>query len=370
MPFLTTRPHTTTLAGFATISRLTAFAAALTLTACGSAAGDDTTNDADSGGTEGTQSTDTVTVQLDYQVRGNHAMFYVADELGYFADNGINVDSIEIGTGSPDTLRIVGNGQADFGFADLPSLATARSQDVPVTALAAVNQVSPLGVCAKSDRHTLTSVDDLQGMRAGIHTAGSTFIFYTALLAANGIDRAEMDEVTVTPPYENYLLQDRVDFVICYIDAEVPELESKAGGEGSLSILLGSDHGYNAYGSGLFTSNEMIEENPDLVQRFTDAYMQAFEYVVDNPDEAAQIVADSAPELAEKVDIFAEQLDADIEHTFTSAATEENGLGAMTEQMWQSTLDILVTQNVVEGEPPAVDALYDTSFIDSYHDEA
>src|SRR5581483_4925533 len=89
---------------------------------------------------------DDVTVQLDWVVRGNHAMFFVAKEKGYFKANGINVTAIRKGTGTPDALRLVANGNADFGFGDLPTLAVSRSQGLPVVAIAAVNQQSPLAM--------------------------------------------------------------------------------------------------------------------------------------------------------------------------------------------------------------------------------
>src|ERR1700744_1199028 len=91
---------------------------------------------------------DKVSVQLDYVVRGNHAMFFVAKAKGYFAKQGIEVTAIRRGTGSPNAMRLVGNGDADFGFGDLPTLAVARSQGVPVVALVAVNQHSPLAMLA------------------------------------------------------------------------------------------------------------------------------------------------------------------------------------------------------------------------------
>src|ERR1700754_3724466 len=71
---------------------------------------------------------DDVSVQLAWVPRGNHAMFYVAQEKGYFKENGINVTAIRKGTGTPDALRLVANGNADFGFGDLPTLAISRSQ--------------------------------------------------------------------------------------------------------------------------------------------------------------------------------------------------------------------------------------------------
>src|SRR5437868_8669684 len=230
---------------------------------------------------------DKVSVQLDYVVRGNHAMFFVAKEKGYFEKQGIDVTAIQKGTCSVNTLRLIGNGNAEFGFGDLPTLAVARSQDVPVVALIAVNQHSPLGMLALAKSHKLSKPQDLKGLNIGVTPGSSTHIFLKTLLASNGMTLDDIKQSTVNPPYENYLLLGRVDAVPGYVDAEVPELEAKAGGPGSLSIMHGSDFGYAVYGSGVFTSEKMIAEKSDLVQRFVNAYMQAFADVIKNPEEAA-----------------------------------------------------------------------------------
>lgn len=329
---------------------------AMTVAACGGDDGGDKT-------TADGRKLDAVDVQLDYQVRGNHAMFFVGKEKGFFEDEGIDVGDIRIGTGSPDAMRMVGQGNAQFGFGDLPTLVTARTQGARVVALAAVNQRSPLGMCAKRDKHELNSADDLRGLTFGAHTAGSTYIFYRALLAANGIDRSEVREATVTPPFESFLLQDRVDFVVCYIDAEVPELEARAGGPGSLSILMGADNGYDVYGSGLVANEKTVKENPDLVQRFVNAYTRAFQYVIDNPREAAEILEQSSPELRGKAPVFEEQLNADIENTFRSAITDARGLGAMDPEEWRRTIDVLAQQRVISSAP-AADEVYDDTFVE------
>lgn len=329
---------------------------AMTIAACG---GDD------GGGrtTADGRQLDSVDVQLDYQVRGNHAMFFVGKEKGFFEDEGIDVGDIRIGTGSPDAMRIVSEGDAQFGFGDLPTLVTARTQGARVVALSAVNQRSPLGMCAKRDKHELNSPQDLVGLTFGAHTAGSTYIFYRALIANAGIDRSEIREATVTPPFESFLLQDRVDFVVCYIDAEVPELEARAGGPGSLSILMGSENGYDVYGSGLFTNEETLRDDPELVQRFVNAYTRAFQYVIDNPREAAEILEQSSPELRGKAPVFEEQLQADIDETFRSPMTDARGLGAMDPEEWRRTIDVLAEQRVIESVP-SVDEVYDDTFVE------
>ncbi len=305
---------------------------------------------------------DKVTVQLDYVVRGNHAMFFVAKQKGYFAKQDIDVTTIQRGTSSSTTMRLVGNGNAEFGFGDLPTLAVARSQDVPVVALAAVNQHSPLAMLALAAKHKLTKPQDLKGLNVGVQPSGSTYIFLKAFLAANKMSLDDITQSTVTPPYENYLLLGRVDAVPGYLDAEVPELEAKAGGPGSLSILQGSDFGYTVYGSGLFTSEKVIAERSDLVQRFVTAYVQAFADVAANPVEAADIIIKDNPEYAVKNDVLVAQLQADIKSTFFSPDTKANGLGWMTADYWEKTTKILLDQGAMK-QAIKVDAAFTDKFL-------
>jgi NitT/TauT family transport system substrate-binding protein len=305
---------------------------------------------------------DAVAVQLDWVVRGNHAMFFVGKEKGFFAANGIDVTEVRKGSGSPDAMRLVGNGNAEFGFGDLPTLAVARSQGVPAVALAAVNQKSPLAMISLAKTVKLERPENLKGLNIGIHPAGSTYIFFRSFLAANGLSEKDMTLNSVSPPYESYLLLGRVQAVPGYLDAEVPELEAKAGGPGSLSVMQGADFGWQAFGSGLFTSEAMIKEKPDLVGRFVKSYIQAFDYVASHPDEAAEITAKAVPGYADKKDVLLAQIEADIEHTFTSEATKAHGLGWMSQEQWKETLTTLSDQGALKTTP-AVDSVYTDAFL-------
>ncbi|MBK5957375.1 hypothetical protein CCR97_04020 [Rhodoplanes elegans] len=305
---------------------------------------------------------DQVGVQLDYVVRGNHAMFFVGQEKGLFAKHGIEVTAIRRGTGSANTMRMIGAGNAEFGFGDLPTLAIARSQNVPVVALAAVNQKSPMAMITIAAKHKLTKPQDLKGLNFAVQPSGSTYIFTKAFFAANGMTEEDVKRATVSPPYENYLLLGRVDAVPGYIDAEVPELEAKAGGPGSLSILLGSDWGYKAYGSGLITSEKMIADKPDLVQRFVTAYLEAFKFVIENPPEAVDIVIKANPEYAPKRDVLLKQIEADIAASFFSEDTKANGIGAMSKEAWESTTKTLLDQGAMK-QPIDVSAAFAGQFV-------
>lgn len=306
---------------------------------------------------------DDVSVQLDWLVRGNHAMFFVARDKGYFSQAGINVTAIRKGTGSTDALKLVANGNADFGFSDLPTLQVGRSQKLPVVALVAVNQESPLAMISIKDKHPMSKPADMKGMNLGVHPSGSTYVFMKAFFAKNGLTLADFKQSTVAPPYENMLLLGRVDLVPGYIDAEVPELEAKAGGPGSLSILLGADYGYAAYGSGVFTSEKMIADKPDVVQRFVKAYLQAFKFVVENPQQAVDIVVAANPEYKGKEETLRKQLDADIKSTFFSAYTKQRGIGAIGDKQWAETAQVLKEQGMLPADFSAAGG-YNASFVD------
>lgn len=296
------------------------------------------------------QAADQVSVQLDWLVRGDHAMFFVARDKGYFKEQNIDVTAIRKGTGSVDALKLVANGNAEFGFADLPTLLVGRSQHLPVVALVAVNQESPLAMISIKSKHPMSKPADMKGMNVGVHPSGSTYVFLKSFFAKNGLNLADFKQSTVAPPYENMLLLGRVDVVPGYIDAEVPELEAHAGGPGSLSILLGADYGYDAYGSGLFTSEKMIAEKPDLVQRFVNAYVKAFQFVVDDPKAAIDIVVKANPEYKGKEETLMAQLQADIKSTFFSPYTKQHGIGAISDKQWNATAQVLKDQAVLPAD--------------------
>src|SRR4051795_13440142 len=75
------------------------------------------------------------TVRLDFILGGKHAPWFVAAEKGFYAQRGLAV-TIQPGTGSADTVRAIGAGIADFGFADLTTAIVARSRGSQVQAVA------------------------------------------------------------------------------------------------------------------------------------------------------------------------------------------------------------------------------------------
>ncbi len=337
-------------------------AGALVLTGCSGAS--QPTGEETSTGTGVPVEMEHLKIQLDYTPRGLHSVLFVGDDLGFFEDEGVVVDSITPGKSSGETVQVVSSLTDTIGVADLPTLVLNESKGVPVKALAVLNQYSPLSMCSLKDTVELNTPDDLKGLTISVQASGSTYLFTKAFLAANGIAEDELNYVTVSPPYESYLLTGQVQVVPCYEDAELTILGEHAGGADKVSVLDGPTWGYDAYGTGIFASDAFIAANPGLIEKFMKGFVKAFAYVIDHPEEAAEIVAASAPDLAENVALYTSQIKADIAESFTSDVTDEFGLGAMDDERWEETIGILADQGQLE-QVPTVDDVRDASFIEA-----
>ena len=76
-----------------------------------------------------------VNIRMDFIIGGKHAPWYVALEKGFYAKRGLAA-TIQSSTGSADTVRTIGAGGADFGFADIATMIVAKSRGAVVQAAA------------------------------------------------------------------------------------------------------------------------------------------------------------------------------------------------------------------------------------------
>jgi len=93
--------------------------------------------------------------------------------------------------------------------------------------------------------------------------------------------------------------------------------------------------------------------------------MQAFSDVIQHPREAADIVIKANPEYAKKKEVLAQQIEADVKHTFFSGDTKVNGIGWMTADAWQKTIETLLEQDAMKASIDPAKA-----FTDKYLAEA
>ena len=229
-----------------------------------------------------------VTVQLSFSHQAEFTGLYAADQLGYFADEGLKVTFLA-GGAEIDFITPVVNGTAQFGVAQPADVILARADGRPVRSIAAIYRRSPIVFFALADSG-ITRPQDFVGKKIR-----STY-------SADQTLRAMMARVDVNPDqYETEYLPSDVSL---FASGDVPiwvgfvnglALEVQRAGY-KINIIYPDDYGIHFYGDVLITTDDLIANNPDLVQRFTRAALKGWTYAVENPESAGEFVLKYNPE--------------------------------------------------------------------------
>lgn len=255
------------------------------LTAC---QGDDTNQ---------TETAEDITMVLDWTPNTNHTGLYVAEALGYFEDEGLNVE-ITL-PGESGAAQVVASGQADFGIAAQEAISEARTQDIPLVSIAAVIQHNTSGFASPVEKD-ITSPADFAGKTYGGWGAPVEAAVIDALMKDEG---ASVDDVNIVNMGNSDFftaVERDIDFAWIYyawtgIEAELRNLE--------LNMLYLTDYSekLDYYTPVIATNETMIEENPETIRKFMSAVSKGYNYAIDNPEEAAALLVEAVPDLDEEL---------------------------------------------------------------------
>lgn len=272
----------------------TAAAAMLALTACG---GD---NSGDSGA-DG----ELTPVEVGVIPIGDVASIYVGQQEGIFEEHGIDL-TLTQAQGGAAIVPGVQSGDLDFGYSNVTSLVMARSQGLPVQIVATGPQTtgSPdedfAAVMVDPDSG-IESITDLEGQTLAVNTLNNIF----DSVISSGLEDEGGDA-------------DQVEFVEMAFPDMVAQLE--AGNVDAISAVdpfavMGDEAGLERiYGpfsepvedlsiGGYFTNEQMLSEDPELVENFTAAMKESQQYAEDNPDVVREVITEyteADPEIIEQ----------------------------------------------------------------------
>src|SRR5260221_826893 len=104
---------------------------------------------------------------LNWKYEGPQGMFFIADDKGYFKEEGLEV-TIDQGNGSGAAVPLVANGTYDAGFGDINALielAAKKPEDAPVAVYVMFNQ-PPFTVAVRADS-PIKSPNDFESKTLG-----------------------------------------------------------------------------------------------------------------------------------------------------------------------------------------------------------
>ena len=275
---------------------------------------------------------------------------YVAQEKGFFRDQGLEVEIRHASSG--EHLKLLMAGDVDFTTAEAASVLKRRSDpELPIVAFALFGQRGQQGFVALKDSG-IRSPKDWEGKTFGYKT--SVPPDYLAVLSAGGVDRSKVREVRVGFD-PRVLTEGRVD-VLAVFKSNEPDTIRKLGFD--VTLWDPADYGVPSIGLTYITRQELAQREPDTVQRFLKATLKGLRYAFDHREETLDIVMLYAPKADREHQRF--MLDTELRDA-ASPLTDEHGLGRMTDEQWRALYDHLLEY---EALPKPFD--YRTAYADGF----
>jgi NitT/TauT family transport system substrate-binding protein len=234
------------------------------------------------------------------------APFYLAQQRGYFAELGLEV-TIEH---SDDVLRLVADGQAEFGVADATDLMIARTSGIPARYVSTLYQHFPVALIGPPDM-VPAEPGELAGLRIGTPGRfGSSWHALLALLDAGGLTT---DDVTIReyPAFNQVegLLNGDVDLITGFRVNEPLQLAA----QGFDAELLTVDELVPLPGPGIVVGDELLRDHRDWVIAFALALQRAMETISSSVDAGVDAAVAEVPAIGEDRDTARAVLAATVE---------------------------------------------------------
>lgn len=226
-----------------------------------------------------------------------YAPMYVAIEEGYFEEEGIELDLV-CGFGADKTMTAVISGEADIGFmgSEASIYTYAEGAADYVVNFAQLTQRAGNFLVAREEMPDFTW-EDLKGQLVlGGRKGGMPEMVFEYILKENGIDPEsdlEIDQSIDFGSTAAAFAENLGDFTVEF-EPGATSLESE--GKGYVVASLGEDSGYVPY-TAFSAKQSYIDENPDVIQGFTNALQKGMDYVQEHtPDEIAAVIEPQFPE--------------------------------------------------------------------------
>ena len=296
-----------------------------------------------------------VTFMLDWVPNTNHNGVYIAKAKGWYEEAGLDVNIVEPGEGGVE--QVVGNQTAQFGISAQEYLIPARAAGVPVVSIAAVIQHNTSSLMSLAE-DGIEGPGDLAGHTYGGFGGPLERALIDALTECGGGDASQVQYVEVgQAEFLEGMARNQYDFVWIFDGWDGVRATELVGADVNFVRFIDNvDCIPDWYTPLIITSEGLIKDDPETVRAFLAATTRGYEYAMENPDEAATILLDAAPELdAELVRLSAEYLS-------TRYVEPGRQWGLQDEAIWTRFEQFLFDAGLID-EQIDVDAAYSNAYL-------
>ena len=239
---------------------------------------------------------DKLTVLLDWFVNPDHGPLIVAQELGYFKDQRLDVELVAPADPSAPP-KLVAAGQADIAISYQPQLHLQVSEGLPLKRVGTL-VATPLNCLLVLEDGPINTPADLKGKTIGFSVAGVEEALLTAVLGRYGVNFSDVELVNVNFSLSPSLMSGQVDAVIgAFRNFELNQMDIEQTPGRCFYI---EEEGVPAYDELIYVANPKLMD-VDKVQRFLTAVELATQYIVNHPEKSWELFAATSSELQDEL---------------------------------------------------------------------
>lgn len=289
--------------------------------------------------------TEKITFVLDWTPNTNHTGLYVAESQGFFEEQGLEVEIVQPPEDGADAL--VASGKAQFGvsFQDTMAPGVAGENVLPTTAVAALIQHNTSGIVSRKGE----GMDTPRGMEGKKYATWDSPVekaMIQNVVEEDGGDYSKVEMIPSTVTDEVSALQSKsVDAIWIFYGWAGVKMELE-GLETDYFAFKDINPVFDYYTPVVIANNDFLASEPETAKKFLTVLRDGYEYAIENPEEAAEILCEAAPELDQELTVasqnyLSEQYKAEVEQW-----------GYIDPERWNGFYQWLNENELVEDEIP------------------
>lgn len=299
---------------------------------------------------------------LNWRYQGPQSMFFIAQDKGYFAEHGLEVE-IDQGSGSGAAVGQVAGGAYDVGFGDvnaLIQLAAQNPDEAPVCVYQMFNQ-PPFTIAVMSDSD-ITTPADLEGRTIGGPANDGALKLFPAFADISGIDESSVEILNMDPTLREQMLRSRqVDAVFGFVNTiRFSAMLTGMNPDEDIRFINYGDYGMDLYSNGVLVPKAMARDRPEAVRGIVAAINRGIADTFADMEGSIDFVAEREPLINRDVEY--QRLVATVRDEMGHPEIAEGGLGNIDPERMRKAIEIVVEAN---GLPrtPALEEIFDGSFL-------
>jgi len=300
-------------------------------------------------------------MSLDWRLEGPTAIFLIAQDRGYFRQEGLDI-AIDEGNALLEPINRVASGSHDIGFADINALIKYRDQN-PNAAVKAVFMVynkPPLSIVSRKSRG-ITEPKHLEGKKLGIPPNGANLGEWPLFAKINDIDAAKVTTEQIGIPVRVPMLAaGQIDAALGYSFRVYVDLKDRGVPVDDIVLLPMANYGLRLYGSTIIVSAKLAAEKPEAVSAFLRATLRGMRDAIRNP--ATTIDALLKRDEGAKKEVEIERLRMAIRDNLITPEVRANGFGAVDNARLEEAIGQLALTYTFKARPKP-EAIFDPAFL-------